>query len=858
MLALNRFTLFQRLLSLAGLALAGLLCVAGIGVFALSQTLESSQQVIGVHKRIEFLSEHALLALLNVRRFEKDLLLNMGDPVKQEGYQKKWKEALVESRQTYGAMAATSPEYVDLQGRLDASLKEYEAAAGKVLETAVKGGYLSPGEANDSITVVAKVVIHRMESDLQAASKKAAEGASAAWSAAETRADKARYAMIGLSLLAGGITLLGVVMLANAVARSLKQGVQVAGAIAAGHLDNEITAAGSDETAELLRALSTMQEDLRQRSAREHAATEEILRIRNALDAASTSVMVADAEGRIIYVNTAMGALMRDAVADIRRELPGFDAVHPESWRIPDFAPGETGSTPRRFERSFGKRSFQLALTAIQGRDGGRAGSVLEWREHTLELVGEQELEHLLEAAVAGDFSRRMSLDGQQGFFLKTAEGMNRLMGIVSGGLEDVVRVLNAVARGELTERIERHYEGTFGQLKDDKNATVEHLRNSVERIQAAADAINVAAREIAQGNGDLSRRTEEQASSLEETASSMEEFNATIRQNVESANRARECTRTANEVAARGGAMVQKVVDTMAGIEGRSSRITEITGVIDSIAFQTNILALNAAVEAARAGEQGKGFAVVASEVRALAQRSTHAAKEIKTLIAGSAEQVEDGVDLVEQAGKTMEQVVSAFRDVAGLVADISNASREQAPGIDQVTRAVSQMDEVTQHNAALVEESAAAAESLEEQARLLVSILGEFKLKAAPKLASESMDFDGVIRAHLQWKNKLRDYLDGCGDKLDPKVVCRDDKCALGQWIYGKGADHVARPSFAPLKARHADFHRCAAQVVDLVDEGDKAGANRVLQDEFASLSEQTIREIRRLRQEVTGARV
>ena len=670
---------------------------------------------------------------------------------------------------------------------------------------------------------------------------------------AEESYQSARTLLLVLTLSAVALAVLVAWQITSGVSRDLGRGVKLANAIAGGRFDNEIAVEGEDESADLLRALATMQQELKEQCLREDASREEILRVRQALDVASGCMMVADGAGRVIYANAAMRALLQDAAADIRQALPAFDAGQPLSWRIADFAQGEAGGGTRHAERVFGARSFHLALTDILGEKDARVGSVLEWRERTQEMAGEVEFEHLLEAAVAGDFSRRISLDGKQGFFLQTAEGMNRLMGIVSGGLEDVVRVLNAVARGELTERIERHYEGTFGQLKDDVNATVAHLRDSVERIQTAADAINLAAREIAQGNLDLSRRTEQQAGSLEKTASSMDQFNATIRQNGESASRARDCTRTANEVAARGGAMVQKVVDTMLGIEGRSTRISEITGVIDTIAFQTNILALNAAVEAARAGEQGKGFAVVASEVRALAQRSTHAAKEIKTLIAGSAEQVAEGVDLVEQAGKTMEQVVNAFGDVAGLVADISNASRDQAQGIDQVTRAVSQMDEVTQHNAALVEESAAAAESLEEQARLLVGILGEFKLKATPKLASDAMDFDGVIHAHMQWKIKLRDYLDGRGDKLDAKVVCRDDKCALGQWIYGKGAGHAAKPSFGTLKTRHADFHRCAAHVIDLVHEGDKTGADRVLQDEFAALSEQTVREIRRLRQEV-----
>jgi methyl-accepting chemotaxis protein len=249
-------------------------------------------------------------------------------------------------------------------------------------------------------------------------------------------------------------------------------------------------------------------------------------------------------------------------------------------------------------------------------------------------------------------------------------------------------------------------------------------------RIKDAAEAINTASHEIAAGNQDLSNRTEEQASSLEETASSMEELNATVRQNTENARLANERAISSNEVAVRGGEMVKGVVKTMADIQESSRKIADIIGVIDSIAFQTNILALNAAVEAARAGEQGRGFAVVATEVRNLAQRSATAAKEIRALIGESVIKVESGAQLVSEAGNTMDVVVANFRQVASLVTDISGASKEQSSGIEQVTQAVSQMDEVTQQNAALVEEAAAAAESLKEQARGLVQAVDMFKL--------------------------------------------------------------------------------------------------------------------------------
>jgi methyl-accepting chemotaxis protein len=377
-----------------------------------------------------------------------------------------------------------------------------------------------------------------------------------------------------------------------------------------------------------------------------------------------------------------------------------------------------------------GCRHMQVTANPVISHDNERIGVVAEWLDRTAEIEAQQEINRIVAAAAAGDFEQRFALEGKTGFFREVAEGLNRLAATTAGSLTEIARVLQGLSAGDLTRTIDADFAGIFGQLKDDTNATVGRLREVVGRIKEATDAINTAAKEIAAGNQDLSSRTEEQASSLEETASSMEQLNSTVRQNAENARQANELAKGSNEIAVRGGQMVKNVVQTMTGIQSSSQKIADIIGVIDSIAFQTNILALNAAVEAARAGEQGRGFAVVATEVRNLAQRSATAAKEIKTLIAESVSQVESGTQLVNQAGETMDEVVTSFRQVANLVTDITSASREQSSGIEQVTQAVTQMDEVTQQNAALVEEAAAAAESLEEQAVGLAQAVGMFKL--------------------------------------------------------------------------------------------------------------------------------
>ncbi len=292
------------------------------------------------------------------------------------------------------------------------------------------------------------------------------------------------------------------------------------------------------------------------------------------------------------------------------------------------------------------------------------------------------------------------------------------------------VESIERVAAGNLSVRIETQAKDETGHLLRSLQGMQESLTQVVYTVRHGSDGVATASAEIAQGNNDLSSRTEQQASALEETAASMEELASTVKQNADSAHQANQLAVNASTVAIQGGEVVSQVVDTMKGINDSSKKISDIISVIDGIAFQTNILALNAAVEAARAGEQGRGFAVVASEVRNLAQRSAAAAKEIKTLIDNSVAQVDQGTNLVAKAGATMTEVVSSIRRVADIIGEVSAASNEQSLGVAQVGEAISQMDQVTQQNAALVEESAAAANSLHSQAEQLLQSVAVFKL--------------------------------------------------------------------------------------------------------------------------------
>ena len=504
-----------------------------------------------------------------------------------------------------------------------------------------------------------------------------------------------------------------------------------------GNYSFDIETDNNDEISDVILSLKIMQIRLGFEVEDMKRTANEATRIKIGLDSVSTNVMVANNRRKIIYMNESIIPMFQNAQKDICKDLPNFDAEKLLGSNIDQFHKNSehqkkllaTFTSEFKTEVIIGGRTFLLVANPISNEQGERLGSVIEWTDRTLEVAIEKEVEGVVNGAIAGDFTRRMDLDGKNKFFRQLSEAINSLMETSETGLTEVVRMLSALSKGDLTDRITNDYEGTFGQLKDDSNLTVDKLKEIVLQIQEATDTINTASKEIAMGNSDLSQRTEEQASSLEETASSMEELTTTVKQNAENAKEANQLANGASDIAVKGGDVVGKVVKTMSDINDSSREIVDIISVIDGIAFQTNILALNAAVEAARAGEQGRGFAVVASEVRSLAQRSAAAAKEIKTLIGDSVNKVEAGAKLVDEAGNTMDEIVNAVKSVTDIMAEIAAASEEQSTGIGQVSLAITQMDEVTQQNAALVEQAAAAAESLEEQAESLSVSVSVFK---------------------------------------------------------------------------------------------------------------------------------
>ena len=470
----------------------------------------------------------------------------------------------------------------------------------------------------------------------------------------------------------------------------------------------------------------------------EKREAEENLRVRRALDRVATNTMIADAGNNIIYMNEAVLNMMKAAESDLRKDLPNFNSSNLIGQNIDVFHknPAHQRNMLAKLSSTYsteiyvGGRTFGLVANPIFTPENERIGTVVEWEDRTAEVAIEKEIAGLVAAAGNGDLEARVEEAGKQGFFLRLAQGLNSLVSIVEDAVKDTGNMLDAMANGDLSKRIEQEYQGSFDKLKRDANATADKLTEVINRINTSATLVASGAEEISQGNADLSQRTEEQASSLEETASSMEEMTSTVRQNADNAKEVNELAEETRTKAQKGGEVVNRAVTSMSAINESSKKIADIISVIDEIAFQTNLLALNAAVEAARAGEQGRGFAVVAGEVRNLAQRSAAAAKEIKELIRDSVGKVEDGTLLVNESGSTLQEIVTAVQRVTAMISDIAQASEEQSSGIEQVNKAIAQMDEMTQQNAALVEEASAAGESMAEQANDMRRLLNFFSL--------------------------------------------------------------------------------------------------------------------------------
>jgi methyl-accepting chemotaxis protein len=371
-----------------------------------------------------------------------------------------------------------------------------------------------------------------------------------------------------------------------------------------------------------------------------------------------------------------------------------------------------------------------LIISPIFNTKGEYQGRITQWNDVTDELLVEQEIADIITATKRGDLTQKIDLNNKTGFFRQLGGDFNELINSINEIFEEIAKAMQYLSKGDLTHPIEKSYSGTFGEVRNNVNETIGILQKTVTQLRETASVINTNSSEIVSGNNDLSIRTEQQAASLDRTASTMKDLTRIMQNNTDNANQANDLSVSVRKTADKGSSVVAHSINAMGEINQSSTKIAEIIGVIDEIAFQTNLLALNASVEAARAGEQGRGFSVVATEVRNLAGRSATAAKEIKELITESVKKVTNGTELVNKSGDTLQEIVTGIDKMGNVISEIAAASKEQSIGIADVNQTVESMDEGTQQNASLAEENSAATLSMSETAQDMEKLMSFFKV--------------------------------------------------------------------------------------------------------------------------------
>ncbi len=543
------------------------------------------------------------------------------------------------------------------------------------------------------------------------------------------------YSVAVIALL---ITSIIIILFSRSLSRAISSGVGIAQNIANGKYDNDIHIAQEDETGDLLNAMITMQARLSHNMYEVMETAKDNLRIKTALDNVSTSVTVSNADNILIFMNKSAIKQFDQLGSKFYSENKDFKANDLIGTSLAEFFPDDqlselyreklTETQTSRF--SAWNHTYELVTSPIINTEGEYQGRITQWIDITDELQVEQEISGIVAAAKKGDLTQKIALDNKTGFFRLLGGEINELIESINGIFKEIAKAMQYLAEGDLNHPIEQNYSGTYGEVRNNVNETISILQKTVAQLRETASVINTNSSEIVSGNNDLSARTEQQAANLEKTASSMKELTHIVDNNTNNANQANNLSVNVRQTADKGGNVVAQAVDAMEEINQSSSKIAEIIGVIDEIAFQTNLLALNASVEAARAGEQGRGFSVVATEVRNLAGRSANAAREIKDLISDSIKKVTNGTELVNQSGETLQDIISGVEKMGHVISEIASASEEQSTGISQVNQAVASIDESTQQNAALAEETSAATMSMNETVQNMETLMSFFKV--------------------------------------------------------------------------------------------------------------------------------
>lgn len=660
------------------------------------------------------------------------------------------------------------------------------------------------------------------------------------------------------------ITLVALIILSTWLnGQRLKEITRTITSISEGNFANEIDNRGHNLVSTIFSRLKSMQIKLGSDLDDVKYALASSQRVESALKSASSNIMVADRFRSIIFMNDSIQEMLKKIEPELKKTLPNFDSEnlmrqsidifhqHPEHQA--KMLDNLTSTHNARIK--IGRITIDLIIDPIFDDQGQRIGTVAEWKNMTEQLAIEDNIANIIADAAQGTLSNRIDTSELTGFENQVSTSINSLLNTFSDITQKLNLVLSQMAEGNLTAKLEGNYQNELLAMQASTNNALNNLGMTLSQISTGANQIGNMAEEVSIASEDLSQRTQEQAASLEETAASMEELTATLENSSNNAEQANNIVHGTADRATNGIAVMNKTLNAMSDITDVSKQIGEITSVIDSIAFQTNLLALNAAVEAARAGEHGRGFAVVAGEVRNLAGKSAEAAKDISSLITSAIEQITGGTELVEETNKVFEEMVNSIQEVEGLIKEVASTTDEQTKGIKQVNIAVRQLDEVTQNNAALVEELSATAGNMSAEAQTQSDFVNRFEFSDQPVNQMMTIDFADAKLKHNAWNAKLEQYLAGQETDINSENARKSDACPLGKWIYSGGQSFMQYPEMQMLERLHSEFHATIGQVIDAKELNDMESAQQKKQQVY-QLSQEILSIIDRLNETVQSA--
>jgi methyl-accepting chemotaxis protein len=605
--------------------------------------------------------------------------------------------------------------------------------------------------------------------------------------------------------------------------------------LANGHFKEKI--AGNDHWTF---SLNMIRSRIAEAAARQYDASRQAAILTTAMNAASTNLMVADAEFNIISINTSLQEMFRVNELALKKVLPNFDASRVVGSNMDIFHknPAHNREKVSRLtqawisEMKIAGLVVRLSVAPILS-NGQKLGYVVEWLDRTQEVDLEMQLDVAARSAKDGILHRRVDISKAQGIYQSLGSNINELLNILSSFSGVIAHSVGELAFSRLDSDMSGDFQGAFRSVQNAINLAMRNLNELLGQVQYTSNEVNNAMRQLSDGVNHFSDQTQEQAAAIEQTAAAMAQMLMAVKSNAGNVLSAETLAHGVHERLVEGNRVMQQALDAMRRIDESGSKIGDIVTLIDSIAFQTNLLALNAAVEAARAGEHGRGFAVVASEVRALAGKSADAAKDIKHLIGESVNQIDQGMQLVQKTSLALNDIKASVDEMSESVSQIANASREQEKGIDEVNRAIAVMDNVAQQSAALVEQTAAAATHVAAQMHGLDSIVRQFKLShAGTAVASNGRSILADMKqAHLNWRVRIANVIQGYESNVDINTVKNHHICGLGKWRDSEGRSFDHLPEMKALDLAHEKFHLIVAEAVIAGSEGLCDDANLLL---------------------------